>query len=63
MSDKMIRKCLNKIEKFLRIKRCYNCGRCIWWRKGVLRYTENCDDLGFVAPACKNCTRISEKQF
>ena len=59
----MIRKYLNKIEKLLRIERCYGCGHIIWWQKGVLRYIENCDDLGFIAPACKNCIGFSEKQF
>ena len=50
-----------KIEKLLRIKRCYQCDRIIWWQKDVLRYVEAPDDLGFVAPACKFCIAYSEE--
>lgn len=58
----MIRKYLNKIEKSLRIERCYNCGRCIWWQKGKLRYIESPKDKdGFLAPACRCCRKYVEK--
>ena len=60
----MIIKYLLKIEKLLKIKRCYGCGKMMWWwDKGVLRYIEDPDDLGFVAPACSHCRRYAEKHF
>lgn len=49
------------IEKFLKIKRCYGCGHIIFWQKGVLRYIEDPDNLGFVAPACSHCRRYAER--
>jgi len=55
------RKYLLKIEKLLRIERCYSCGRCIYWQKGRLKYIEDPDDLGFIAPACKSCQGFAEK--
>ena len=56
------KKHLLKIEKWLKIKRCCQCDKCIWWQNGKLRYVESPkDDYGFLAPACKNCIYLSEK--
>ena len=50
-----------KLEQKLKIKRCYGCGKMMWWDKRVLRYIEDPDDLGFVAPACPRCIREAEE--
>lgn len=53
---------IQKIEKLLRIKRCQNCGRIMWWwDKGVLRYIESPKDFGYYAPACSRCRAYAEQ--
>jgi bacterioferritin-associated ferredoxin len=52
---------LDKIERLLKIERCYNCGKCIWWKKTRLRYIEDIKNNGFVGPACSNCINYAKE--
>lgn len=53
---------LDKIERLLKIERCYHCGKCIWWKKTRLRYIESPkDEYGFLAPACKKCINYAQE--
>jgi hypothetical protein len=55
-------KTILKIEKFLKIERCYNCGKRIWWQSGRLRYFESPkDELGIIVPTCKSCLDYAER--
>jgi len=52
----MFIKLQHKIEKLLKIKRCYLCNKCIWWSKGTARTKESPkDEYGFKIPICQRC--------
>ena len=57
-----MKKAIYKIARFLGIRFCNGCGRCIWFSKDMARWADSPDD-SYSAPICGGCRYYYEEKL